>query len=75
MDIDIQNRNGLTGEQVRQNREKYGRNILTPPKRTSLWKLYLDKYRDPIIQILLVAAVISLVLAFIEHNFMETIGI
>ena len=75
MDIDIQNRNGLTSEQVRQNREKYGRNILTPPKRTSLWKLYLDKYRDPIIQILLVAAVISLVLAFIEHNFMETIGI
>ncbi len=66
---------GLTEEQVKQNREKYGRNILTPPHRTSLWKLYLDKYRDPIIQILLVAAFISLVLAFIEHNFMETVGI
>ena len=66
---------GLTDEQVKQNREKYGRNVLTPPHRTSLWKLYLDKYRDPIIQILLVAAFISLVLAFVEHNFMETIGI
>ena len=66
---------GLTDEQVRQSREQYGRNVLTPPQRTSLWKLYLDKYRDPIIQILLVAAAVSLVLAFIEHNFMETIGI
>ena len=66
---------GLTDEQVKQSREKYGQNVLTPPHRTSLWKLYLDKYRDPIIQILLVAAFISLVLAFIEQNFMETIGI
>lgn len=49
--------------------------MLTPPQRTSLWKLYLDKYRDPIIQILLVAAFVSLILAFIEKNFMETIGI
>ena len=66
---------GLTDEQVKQSREQYGRNVLTPPQRTSLWKLYLDKYRDPIIQILLVAAFVSLVLAFIEKNFMETIGI
>lgn len=35
----------------------------------------MDKYRDPIIQILLVAAFVSLILAFIEKNFMETIGI
>ncbi len=66
---------GLTDEQVKKSREQYGRNVLTPPQRTSLWKLYLDKYRDPIIQILLVAAVVSLILAFIENNFMETIGI
>ena len=66
---------GLTDEQVKQSREQHGRNVLTPPQRTSLWKLYLDKYRDPIIQILLVAAFVSLVLAFIEKNFMETIGI
>ncbi len=66
---------GLTDEQVKQSREMHGRNVLTPPQRTSLWKLYLDKYRDPIIQILLVAAVVSLILAFIEQNFMETIGI
>ena len=75
MDIDKNKRFGLTDEQVKQSREQHGRNVLTPPHRTSLWKLYLDKYRDPIIQILLVAAFVSLILAFIEQNFMETIGI
>ena len=75
MDIDKNKRFGLSDEQVKQSREQHGRNVLTPPQRTSLWKLYLDKYRDPIIQILLVAACISLILAFIEKNFMETFGI
>ena len=75
MDIDKNKRFGLTDEQVKQSREQHGRNVLTPPQRTSLWKLYLDKYRDPIIQILLVAAFVSLILAFIEKNYMETIGI
>lgn len=75
MDIDKNKRIGLTDEQVKQSREQHGKNVLTPPQRTSLWNLYLDKYRDPIIQILLVAAFVSLILAFIEKNFMETIGI
>ena len=75
MDIDKNKRIGLTDEQVKQSREQHGKNVLTPPQRTSLWKLYLDKYRDPIIQILLVTAFVSLILAFIEKNFMETIGI
>lgn len=66
---------GLTDQQVEESRAAHGNNVLTPPKRTSLWKLYLDKYRDPIIQILLVAACISLVLAFVENDFVETIGI
>ncbi|HEY9551439.1 MAG TPA: calcium-translocating P-type ATPase, PMCA-type, partial [Prevotella sp.] len=48
---------------------------LTPPKKTSIWKLYFEKYRDPIIQILLIAAVVSLVLAFFENEFIEAIGI
>lgn len=69
------NHTGLTDEQVAANRIKFGKNILTPPPTTSLLKLYLDKYRDPIIQVLLVAAAVSLVLAFVEQNFIETIGI
>ena len=66
---------GLTEKEVAESRRLHGANVLTPPAHTSLWKLYLDKYRDPIIKILLVTAVISLGLAFIEKNFIETIGI
>lgn len=66
---------GLSEQEVAESRRTNGANLLTPPRRTSLWKLYLDKYRDPIIQILLVAAAISLILSFIENNFIETIGI
>ena len=69
------NREGLNREQVTASRNKYGENVLTPPKKASLWKLYLDKYRDPIIEILLVAAAVSLVLAFVNNDFMETLGI
>ena len=56
-------------------RRQYGENVLTPPQKASLWRLYLDKYNDPIIKILLVAAFISLVLAFVENDFVEVIGI
>ena len=66
---------GLTAKQVSESRLQHGENVLTPPKRVSIWKLYLEKYRDPIIRILLVAALVSLVLAFIENEFVETIGI
>ena len=66
---------GLSSEQVEEQRRQYGENVLTPPRRASMWSLYLEKYRDPIIQILLVAAGISLVFAFVEGQFVETIGI
>lgn len=66
---------GLTDEQVSASRREHGDNVLTPPKPISFYRLYLDKYRDPIIQILLVAALVSLVLAFVENDFVETIGI
>ena len=69
------NLQGLGDAQVEASRSQHGKNVLTPPRRTSYWKLYLDKYHDPIIQILLVAALVSLLLAFIERDFMETLGI
>jgi len=68
-------KNGLTAAEVAESRAKHGENILTPPTRVSLWRLYLDKYNDPIIKILLVAAAVSLGLAFVEGNFAETAGI
>ena len=56
-------------------REEHGQNVLTPPKRPSMWRLYLEKYEDPMVRILLVAAVVSLILAFVKQDFLETVGI
>lgn len=69
------NPRGLTDNEVIESRQQHGENTLTPPKRTPLWKLYLEKYKDPIIKILLVAAVVSLALAAIHGEYIETIGI
>ena len=66
---------GLTDKEVISSRERYGNNLLTPPKRPSIWKLYLEKYKDPVIQILLVAAFFSLIISFTKNEFAETIGI
>ena len=67
--------NGLTDKQVHESREKHGWNLLTPPKRPSMWKLYLEKFNDPVIRILLVAALFSFVISMIEGEYAETIGI
>jgi Ca2+-transporting ATPase len=66
---------GLTDQEVLQSREKHGVNLLTPPKRPSLLKLYLEKFEDPVVRILLVAAVFSLIISIIENEYAETIGI
>lgn len=66
---------GLTDQEVLQSREKYGANLLTPPKRPSLLKLYLEKFEDPVVRVLLIAAVFSLIISVIENEYAETIGI
>ena len=66
---------GLTDSEVLKSREKYGVNLLTPPKRTSLWKLYLEKFEDPVVRVLLIAAVFSFIISVIENEYAETIGI
>ena len=66
---------GLSDKEVAESRLKHGENVLTPPQKTSLWRLYMEKYNDPIIKILLVAAAISLGLAAIENDYVEAIGI
>lgn len=66
---------GLTDEQVRKSRAEHGVNLLTPPKRPSLWKLYLEKFEDPVVRVLLVAAVFSLIISIVENEYAETIGI
>lgn len=66
---------GLNDRQVEERRARHGSNELTPPKRPSMWRLYLEKFQDPVIRILLVAALLSFVVAFVENEFAETIGI
>ena len=66
---------GLTDEEVRKSRAEHGVNLLTPPKRPSLWKLYLEKFEDPVVRVLLVAAFFSLVISIVENEYAETVGI
>ena len=57
---------GLTATQVVESREKHGINVLTPPKRRSLWSQFLEKFNDPLIKILLVALLLSAGIAVYE---------
>lgn len=66
---------GLNDKQVLESRQKYGENLLTPPKRPSLWKLYLEKFEDPVVRVLLVAAAFSLLISFMHNEYAETLGI
>ena len=66
---------GLDTAKIEHSRKRFGVNILTPPKKKSLWRLYFEKFKDPIIQILLVAAFLSLILSFFGEGLVETLGI
>jgi len=69
------NYTGLTDNQVKESRQKHGANLLTPPEKEPLWKLFIEKFEDPIIRILLVAAFLSLGISIIHNEYIETIGI
>lgn len=66
---------GLSDKEVSDSREAHGDNILSPAEREPLWKLFLEKFEDPIIRILLIATFLSLGISFIHWEFAETIGI
>ena len=66
---------GLTSAEVICSRELHGNNIITPPREESAWRLLAEKFRDPIIVVLSVAALLSLGVAFVDRDFTETIGI
>ena len=60
---------GLTDEQVIESRNKHGVNVLTPPKKASVWKLLMEKFADPLIIVLLVALALSIAVACQEYFF------
>ena len=59
---------GLTEKQVEESRAKHGANVLTPPEKTPLWKLFLEKFQDPIIRILLLALLASVGISCFEYS-------
>lgn len=75
---------GLTRQEVEESRRLHGENILTPPEKASLWSQFIEKFDDPIIKILLVAWVLSMVIAGVHcwgpeakgfAAFLEPVGI
>lgn len=75
---------GLTRQEVEESRRLHGENILTPPEKASLWSQFLEKFNDPIIKILLVAWLLSMIIAGVHAwgpeakgfaAFLEPIGI
>ncbi len=66
---------GLTAAEVEESRKKYGSNLLTPPERPAWWILYLEKFKDPIIRILIIAALTALIIGLKDGHYIEGIGI
>ena len=67
------NKNGLCDAEVEESRRKHGDNVLTPPEKESIWHQFIDKFKDPIIKILLIAWVLSLGVSCYQY-FTEDIG-
>jgi Ca2+-transporting ATPase len=68
-------RRGLSSKEVLESRSRHGQNILTPTQRDPWWKLYLEKFDDPVIRILIIAAVIAIGVGAADGRFVEGIGI
>ncbi len=66
---------GLTPEQVERSRALHGSNVLTPPTREPWWKLYLAKFEDPVIRILMIAAVVTIAVGAVDGHYAEGVGI
>lgn len=66
---------GLTPAEVEASRRLHGANVLTPPPRDPWWKLLLEKYDDPVIRILLIAAVLAFGVGLVDGRFAEGLGI
>ena len=66
---------GLTDSEVIQSRNLHGVNIITPPPQTPWWKLLLEKFEDPIIKILIVAAIIAIAISITNGHYLEGVGI
>lgn len=66
---------GLTDQEVEASRAEFGSNLLTPPARTPWWQLYLEKFNDPVIRILIIAAALAILVGIADGKYLEGLGI
>lgn len=62
---------GLTDAEVLESRKKNGVNILTPPEKEPLWKQFIEKFKDPLIRILMAAGVLSIGISCYEYFYLH----
>jgi Ca2+-transporting ATPase len=75
MGVDEKHYKGLTTEQVEEQRRKFGANVLTPPKREPWWTQFFGKFDDPVVRILMIAAVLAIAVGIFEGTYFEGVGI
>ena len=66
---------GLSPAEVEESRRVHGSNVLTPPKQVSVWKRFFEKFRDPLIVILLCAGVLSVAISIYEYCYIGRISL
>lgn len=67
-ELDTNRQDGLTNEQVDARLKQYGPNKLQEAKKKSNFQRFIDQFKDPMILILLAAALVSFILAIIEGD-------
>ena len=70
-DFDTNLQCGLSASKVEQNREKYGKNALQEKKKTPMILKFLAEFKDPLILILIAAAIISVIVD--PHEWIESV--
>ncbi len=66
---------GLNDQEIQDSRTKYGSNVLTPPEREPWWRQFLGKFDDPVIRILMIAAVLAIAVGIFSGKYYEGVGI
>ena len=66
---------GLTEQEVKDSRSKYGRNSLTKKKKKGFLRRFIESFGDPIIRILLIALGINTIFLFNNSDWFESVGI
>lgn len=66
---------GLTNDEVAKSRAQHGKNVLKPPEREPWWQLFLEKFEDPVIEILCIAAIIAIAVGVVQGDYIEGLGI